>query len=47
MYGSETLLWKEKERSRSRAVQMNNLRDLLGIWRMERVPNAGLRNCAE
>ena len=26
MYGSETLLWKEKERSRIRVVQMNNLR---------------------
>ena len=26
IYGSETMLWKEKERSRSRAVQMDNLR---------------------
>ena len=25
-YGSETMLWKEKERSRVRAVQMDNLR---------------------
>ena len=25
MYGSETMLWKEKERSRVRAVQMDNL----------------------
>ena len=39
MYGSETRLWKEKERSRVRAVQMNNLRELLGIGRMYRVPN--------
>ena len=30
-YGSETMLWKEKERSRIRAVQMDNLRCLLGI----------------
>ena len=30
MYSSETMLWK-KERSRIRAVQMNNLRGLLGI----------------
>ena len=26
MYGSETMLWKEKERCRVRAVQMDNLR---------------------
>ena len=38
-YGSETVLWKE-ERSRFRAVQMDNLRGLLGIRRMDRVPNS-------
>ena len=27
MYGSETLFWKEKERSRERAVQMDNSRN--------------------
>ena len=43
MYGSETMLWKEKERSRVRAVQMDNLRGLLGIRRMDRVPNAQIR----
>ena len=42
MYGSETKLWREKERSRMRAVQMDNLRRLLGI-RMDRIPNAGIR----
>ena len=26
MYGSETMIWREKERSRVRAVQMDNLR---------------------
>ena len=31
MYGNETMLWKEKERSRIRTVQMHNLRGLLGI----------------
>ena len=31
IYGSETMLWKEKEISRIRAVQCNNLRGLLGI----------------
>ena len=42
-YGSETVLWKEEERSRIRAVQMDNLRGLLGIRRMDRVPNARIR----
>ena len=39
-YGSEKMLWKEKERSRIRAVQMDNLRSLLSFRRMNRVPNA-------
>ena len=43
MYVSETMLWKEKERSRIRAVQMDNLRGLLGIRRIYRVPNAWIR----
>ena len=43
MYGSETMLGKEKERSSNRAVQMNNLRGLLGITRMDRVPNTWIR----
>ena len=30
-YGSETMIRMEKERSRIRAVQMDNLRSLLGI----------------
>ena len=32
-YGSEAMIWREKERSRIRAVQMDNLRGLLGIKR--------------
>ena len=31
LYSSETMLWKEKEKSRIKAVQMHNLRCLLGI----------------
>ena len=34
---------KEKERSRIKTVQMDNLRGLLGIRRMYRVPNAWIR----
>ena len=35
MYGSETMLWTEKERSRVRVEQMGNLRGLMGIRRMD------------
>ena len=34
MYGSETILWKE-EIARIRAVQMDNLKGMLGIRRMD------------
>ena len=34
LYGSETIIWREKERSRIRVVQMG---------RMDRVPNARIR----
>ena len=43
MYGGDTMLWKEKERSRIRAVKMDNLRGLLDIRRMDKVPNAWIR----
>ena len=43
VYGSETMLRREKERSRVRDVQMDKLRGLLGIRRMDRVPNARIR----
>ena len=32
LYGSETVVWRNKERSRVRAVQMDNLRGVLGDW---------------
>ena len=34
------MLWKEEERFRIRAVEMDTLRGLLDIRRMDRVPNA-------
>ena len=43
MYGSETMLWKKEEISRIKAVQMDNLRGLLGIRMMDRVPNARVK----
>ena len=43
MYGIETMLWREKERSRVRAAQLDNLRGSVGIRRMDRVPNAQIK----
>ena len=34
-YGNETIILREKERSRIRAVQMESLRGLLGIRRVD------------
>ena len=41
-YSSETI-WREKERSRIRAVQMDNPRGLVGIRRMDKESNARIR----
>ena len=38
MYDSETMLLNEKEKSRIKPVQMDNLRRLLGIRKMDRCP---------
>ena len=38
------MIWKEKEMSRIRAVEMDYLRGLLGIRRMDKVLNAQIRN---
>ena len=42
-YGSETMLWKGKQRSRIRAIQVDNLGGLLGIWSIDTVPNVRIR----
>ena len=47
LYVAVRVLEKEKKRSRIRAVQMDNLRGLLGIRRMDRVPNARIRELCE
>ena len=36
MYGNETVIWNEKERFRIRGVQMENVRGLIGIGRMDK-----------
>ena len=43
LYDRETMLWIEKERSRIRAVQMDDLRGLQIVMRMNRVPNVRIR----
>ena len=43
MYGNEAMLHGRRRRARIRAVQMDNLRGLLGIRRKDRVPNARIR----
>ena len=40
MYGGETIIWKEKERPRFKAVQMDTLP---GIKRMDKVLNAQIK----
>ena len=47
MYGSETTLWKEEERSRIWAVQMDNIKGLLGIRRKNKVTNARIWELCE
>ena len=42
-YSSGTMIWREKERSRIRTVQMDNLRGPLGIRRIDKVPNTRIR----
>ena len=42
-YGSETMIWREKEKSMIRAVQMDNLRGLLGIGRSDKFLNAWIK----
>ena len=47
MFGSEPMIWKEEERSKISAVQMDKIRSLLGIRRMDRIPYARIKSCAE
>ena len=40
MHCIKTIIWKEMEKCRIMAVQMDNLRGWLGIRRMDKAPNA-------
>ena len=44
LYGSETVVWRKKEKYRIRAVQMVILRGLLGVRRIERCRMRGLES---
>ena len=47
-YGSGKIIRREKERFRIRAVQMDNLRGLFVIGRLDKAPNALIRQlCGE
>ena len=39
LHGSKRVIWREKERPRIRAVQMENFRGVLDIRRMDRISN--------
>ena len=43
LYDNETTIYRENERSGISFVQMDSLRGLLGIRRMDRVQNAQIR----
>ena len=43
LYVSERMIWKKKERSGIRDPQMDNLRGLLVVRRMDKIPNERIR----
>ena len=43
LHGSETMIYREKERSRIKDVQMDSFRGLLGVRRLDRIPNVQMR----
>ena len=43
IYDIDSMKWKEEERSGIRDVQMDNLRGLLGVMKMVKIPNAQIK----
>ena len=43
LYGSECMVWKPKERWKIQAVQMDNLRGMLGVKRVDKMKNEEIR----
>ena len=44
LYGSEAMIYRERKRFMIRGMQMDNLRGLFGIRRMNRVSNIRIRD---
>ena len=44
LYGSEIMIWRQKEVSRIKSAQMGNLRSLLSVRKMDRVLNARINS---
>ena len=47
LYSSKKIIWREKESSKIRPLQMDTLKGLLGISRTDRVPNTQIRELHE
>src|SRR5678816_4185262 len=43
LYGSETIFWNKKYRSKVQCVQMDNLRSMLGVRRINKMRNERIR----
>ena len=43
MYGSEVMVWEKKYRTKVQAVQMDNLRGMLGVRRIDKMRNERIR----
>lgn len=43
MYGNEIMVWKEKEKSKIIAVQMDKVRTIIGVRRSNRIRNKRMR----
>jgi hypothetical protein len=43
MYGSESMVWKKRYRDKMQAVQMDNLRGVLGVRRIDKMRNERIR----
>src|SRR5678816_3422023 len=43
LYSSETMVWNKKYRSKVQSVQMDNLRGMLGVRRIDKMRNESIR----
>ena len=44
LYSSETMVWNKKYRSKVQCVQMDNLRGMLGVRRIDKMMNEHIRD---